>query len=557
MSVMRARSRLVSGRLAVRGLANWRTLLVLSPALFAAAYLIVLLADFNPVITSINMHGDVVIAQVLGKLAGQAPPGGQVLLGHHPWYEEFLFLRATSGLSFYYQLWEVSPFLWTLAGFALLGWAAWRALGPIAALLTTSALICLGDLGRFIFFAFNWHGLTVVHTILVVAALVWLAPRAADIRWVVLCGLAVALGLIDALPMASDALFPLWALIPMCVATGSMAYRNLGRARWTPVVFALLTVVVSLIAGRIVAHIVRDSGVVTIPFPYTFVGSIKTAVNYLQELLTGWMNLGGGAFFGMPVNVQGIAALLSGLLVLVALILGLWEVRSMVAERRRGALSTAPLALGAERLGPRASPRLAYVTFWASSLLLQAAVFVGTSVPKLKTGSVRYALAGYVAIMALMPLLTRRGPVWRWVLTAAVCVFALSATLQLARQPYHPYGPYPGPPQARLVLRFAEAHHVDRGFASYWDAQDLTWLTRFKLQIYPISSGCGAEALCPSTARISSWYLPKLQTRSMLIADSAQTGVPAIPAQLGHPLATTHIGSLTLAVYPYDIAARF
>jgi hypothetical protein len=556
MSVIRAHSRLISGRLAIRELISWRRLLLISPALLALVYLVVLMRDFNPVITSINMHGDVVIAQVLGKLAGEAPPGSQVLLGHHPWYEEYLFLRATSGLSFYYQLWEVTPFLWTLAGFALLGWAAWRALGPAAALLTTSALVCLGDLGRFIFFAFNWHGLTVFHTIVVAAALLWLAPRAADIGWVALCALAALLGVIDALPMASDALFPFWALIPMCCAAGLMGYRNVGRARWTPLVFAVLTVAVSLIAGQLVAHLVRASDVVTIPFPYTLVGSIKTAVNYLEELLTGWMNLGGGGFFGMPVNLRGLATLASGVLILAALVLGLWEARRLATGARWARQSTEGLVSAADRGRPRASARLAYVSFWASSLLLQVIVFIATSVPKTKTGSVRYALAGYVAIMALMPLLARRGPVWRWAVTAGVCVFALSAIFQLARQPYHPYGPYPGPPQAALVLRFARAHHVDYGYASYWDGQDLTWLTRFKLRIYPVQTGCGPQGLCATTSRISSWYLPRAGTRSMLIADSAQKGVQSIPSQLGQPVASTHIGSLTVAVYPYDIASR-
>jgi len=338
----------------------------------------------------------------------------------------------------------------------------------------------------------------------------------------------------------------------MCIAAGLMAYRNVGRARWTPVVFALITVALALIAGRVIAHLVRDSGVVTIPFPYTFVGSLKTAATYLEQLVVGWMNLGGGGFFGMSLNLQGFAALASGLFILAALVLGPWEVRRLARARRWATVPPEPV----DRPRPRASARLAYVSFWGTSLMLQSLVFIGTSVPKTKTGSVRYALAGYVAIMALMPLLARRGPVWRWALTAAVCIFALSATFQLAHRPYHPYGPYPGPPQARLVLRFANAHRVDYGYAGYWDGQDLTWLTAFKLQLYPVRSGCGPEGLCPDKARISSWYAPRPGTRSMLIADQAQPGVPAIPSQLGHPLATTHIGSLTVAVYGYDIASR-
>jgi hypothetical protein len=42
----------------------------------------------------------------------------------------------------------------------------------------------------------------------------------------------------------------------------------------------------------------------------------------------------------------------------------------------------------------------------------------------------------------------------------------------------------------------------------------------------------------------------------MVIADRAQPGVPQIPLQLGRPVARTQIGSLTVAVYSSDIAAR-
>src|SRR5437016_576774 len=84
---------------------TWRRLLPALPILLAGLYLVVLLIDFSPVITSINTFGDAVIAPVLAKLAGQAPPGSQVVLGHHPYYEEYLFLRATAGLPFYRVLW--------------------------------------------------------------------------------------------------------------------------------------------------------------------------------------------------------------------------------------------------------------------------------------------------------------------------------------------------------------------------------------------------------------------------------------------------------------------
>jgi hypothetical protein len=130
-------------------LRNRSTLIWGLPALLALAYLIAVLANFSSVITSINMDSDAVVAPVLAKLLGEAPGASHVVLGNHPYYEEFLFLRATAGLPFDRQLWEVAPMLWTLLGAGVLAWSIRRAFGGFAALLAVSALICLGRLGRF------------------------------------------------------------------------------------------------------------------------------------------------------------------------------------------------------------------------------------------------------------------------------------------------------------------------------------------------------------------------------------------------------------------------
>lgn len=517
------------------------------PALLAGVYLIVLAVNFRSVITSINMYGDGIIAPVLAKLAGQAPAGSQVVLGHHAYYEEYLFLRATAGLPFYRVLWELAPFLWTLVGIAMLAWSARRALGGFAAVITTSALICLGTLGRYSFFTFDWHGLTVVHTILVGSSLVWLAPRAARISWRGVVTLGIAIGLISALPASSDPLFVFWALIPMAVAALVMSSRNSGRARWTPLVLVAVTVAVSLILGGEIAQIMRAHGVSASQPGYTFVGNGTIALQNLEVLVEGFMGLGGGYFFGMTLNFLGILVFASGILVLAAIGLGLLEVRRLAAARHASSPRT-------EASGSAA----AYVSFWASSLVIQSAVYVGTSVPKITAGSSRYVLAGYVAIMALVPLVARRGPRWRVLLAAGTCVFALSGIIQLARQPFAPFGAYPTQTVANRVLQFARAHDVSYGYAGYWDAPDLTWLTRFKLKLYPIQRRCGPRGICPrSPAYVSSWYAPQPGTRSILVADSAFAPVRWIEPKLGRPSAVMYLGTLTVAVYPYDIASTF
>ena len=86
------------------------------PVLFALAYAAAVAVDFGTIIHAIYSDSDTAIAPVIGHLMGSAPPGSRVVLGNHAWYEEYLFLRLTSGLPGYRQLWEIAPLLWSLAG---------------------------------------------------------------------------------------------------------------------------------------------------------------------------------------------------------------------------------------------------------------------------------------------------------------------------------------------------------------------------------------------------------------------------------------------------------
>jgi hypothetical protein len=117
---------------------------------------------------------------------------------------------------------------------------------------------------------------------------------------------------------------------------------------------------------------------------------------------------------------------------------------------------------------------------------------------------------------------------------------------------------FSGPAQAAQLTRFAAAHDVRYGYSGYWDAADLTWLTKFKLQVFPVQANCGSLKLCATPAAgISTWYAPRAGVRSMLIADPNQPGLPSIDPALGKPIATTRIGNLTVAVFPFDLASKF
>jgi hypothetical protein len=525
-----------------------RALLWATPALIALVYGIVVLADFRSIITQIYYNSDSAAAPVLAHLAGEAPPGAQVVLGNHPYYEEYLFLRWTSGLPFYRQLWELAPMLWSLLGLGLLGWSAWRAFDRFAALLVSSALLCVGAFGRIAFFSFDWHGLSVVHTIAIGAALVWLTPRVGAYRWWRVVAAAAALGVLGILPAASDQLFPFWALTPMIVTCLAIAWRGAGAVRARMAAFGILAAVVSLAGGALVAHAMRAGGVTSFPFAFSLV-SAGNIVNNLLLTFESYMYIAGGYFFGSSTTFSAWAVFASGMLVVAALVLIALELR------RRAAVAPPRTPAGDPGLGPR----FTYVVFWGTCLSCTTAVYLATSAPVDVNGA-RYILAGYVAIGALLPLLATRGLGWRLAVTAGVSLFALSAVYAVLTQSFAAGAPTPDDTQANALVRYARAEHVSYGYGGYWDAVELSWATRFKLPVFPVYQCSGAPLpLCSfTTVRISSWYQTPASARSLLIVNPSQLGpaVTGVDPSLGTPIAMTTIGTMSVYVFPYNIDTK-
>lgn len=520
-----------------------QTLAWLAPGILAAVYGVVVVANLRPIVTAINMDSDAVVAPVIAQLLRAAPAGSHVALGNHPWYEALLFLRATSGLPDHRELWDVAPALWSLAGLAILGWCAWRSLGRHAAVLTVSALACLGSFGRFVFFTFIWHGITAVHTIVVCAALVWVTPRLRTMSWSALVSAATALGAFDALALASDDLLAVWALLPLVGTALLSAWRTSGPERVRMPAFALLSTGVSVVAAAVIGAVMRANGYAASPFPVSFVAAGHLIGNVVL-LIESYAKLAGGDFFGAQLSGPSVAEFVSGTLLITALVLVLVEVR----RRTSG---------GASRSSQqRVSRRFAYVSFWAMSLVLTSAAFLLSSAPE-DPYDARYLLGGYVALGALLPLLAERSAGWRVLVTGGVCVFGLSAICQVVNQPFAPGSTFPGPQDATALVRFARQEDVSLGYAGYWDAADLTWGTHFEVTLYPTWECASAHRLCTFPwVGIFSWYRPRPWRRSMLVLDSSQPGVRALDRLLGRPLASMRVGDLTVYAFSYDIAAE-
>jgi hypothetical protein len=504
--------------------------------------------NFSSLITAINMDSDVSIALVLGKLLGSAPAGAHVVLGDHPWYEPLWFLRATSWLPGYRFLWDVAPALWTLAGIGILAWSTSRALGRWAAALTAAALVCFGTAGRLMFFSLDWHGPTALHVVLLGAMMVWLVERAERLQGWQIAAVVVVMGAISALPVTGDRLFLYWGILPMILTGVLLVWRTRDPAHWRTLGIAGGVAAVALAGGALLHHAMLHRGWTSVPFAVGFAvpGALATNVELLIQAYT---NLAGGTFFGGLLNATDAAALVSGGLVILAAVCLPFELR-----RRAGGSAPAPVPMD-----PMAARRFVYVTFWSASLAIASLVFVLSDSP-VDANSARYVLAGYIAIGALLPLLALRSRGWQATVTAGVCLFALVASYQVIRQPFQPQLNAPTPQEATALARFAKSEDVGYGYAGYWDAADLTWMSKFGLKVYPVAQCLPPTlSICPYNIGVSSWYALKRHTRSMLILDH-KIQIPQVAAAdpaFGHPLITANIGNLTAYVYPFDIAQRF
>jgi hypothetical protein len=523
---------------------------VWAPLLCAAVYAGAVLANLHTLLAAVYVDSDAALAPVLGQAIGHIPAGAYVSLGNHAWYEEWLFLTITRDAPAHRQLWEIAPLLWSLCGLVMLLASVRGVLGRGAAALCGAALVCVGPFGRFCFLAINWHSLSAVHTVLAASIAVWLLPRLQALSRTRLVAAASGLGLLCALPSASDTLFVAWAMVPLLLAIAALAMRAGAPRRRLALVAAIVSAVTAL-GAVLIAAAMRHAGVTARALPVA-AASISSIPHNLVLLAESFVFVAGGALALPSLHALDVVRLLSAVLALAGV---------------AAAANEARIVLAATLSGRAGAARAVYGVFWSSCVLASALAFVLTTAPK-DALSGRYLLAAYVASAALLALAAARGPRARRWLALGVCLFAVLAVCQLLARPFVAMGTpgvsdhFPGPATAAALERFARAERVEVGYGGYWDAEDLTWNTDFRVLIRPVRP-CSVRhlvTLCyPQLGDVSSWYTPRRDVRSLLLVDRPGVSYDVIkkpPATLGPPIARARVGYLEAYVYPYDIAAR-
>jgi hypothetical protein len=105
----------------------------------------------------------------------------------------------------------------------------------------------------------------------------------------------------------------------------------------------------------------------------------------------------------------------------------------------------------------------------------------------------------------------------------------------------------------RPLVALLRREGVTRGYAGYWDAQNLTWQTRMRLLVAPVTR-CTRTQLCPSNFfTIRSWYVPH-PGRSFLLVDGTNNVIARAPPFVRNAKDSRRFGPLTVYLFDYDIA---
>lgn len=509
-----------------------------TPALLAIVYLLLLAAQFHEVLAATYLNADAASAPVIGALAGHG--GGQIVLGDLPWYSTLMFEFATRGLPLHRALWEGAPYAMALASIALIAAALWRVADRWAAVLAASVLICASPLLLLTLFSLNDHSPTWFTIALLGAWLVLLESYGPRTRGhavlLVLAGCVVAL--IAGVNTASDQLLIAGGLAPVCLAGVLAAFAYPTRTSRVAAVAVIATVVLSALIAALTTKIMHEHNVV-----YAGHNAFGEAAHVQGNLTLWWQGLvyiANGNFFGDQINFTGLLAGACAVVVLAA----------VVAALR---LSWLELDPGSRRaLGPT---RTAYVAYWAAAGVLLSIAFITSSSP-VDLLSSRYLVGVLYAVAALIPLLAERRPGLRGVIVAGAIVYCFGGTVAMARgTATENSGHLPDANVAAQVEALARKNHLTRGYAGYWDAATITWEAHLQVHVFPVYT-CGSGLCEFDLHTIAGWYRPHGQTHTFLLTDTSQPFLGSLPATVGHPIASYPIGSLTMYVFPYDVATR-
>jgi len=224
--------------------------------------------------------------------------------------------------------------------------------------------------------------------------------------------------------------------------------------------------------------------------------------------------------------------------------------RALVAVLALAAIAAPVLAAVQLRHAP--PERRAFAFYWAAVSVLLCAVFVVTpNGADLGPPSVYYLLTLALAAGAGVALLAAGSARAQVAVALAVAVVGAVNVASIAdgrAGGFPPLATYERP-----LVELLERNGVTRGYAGYWDAQNLTWQTRMRLLVAPVTR-CTPTQLCPyNFFTIRSWYMPR-DGPSFLLLDDTYHVIAGTPPFVRKATRSYRLGPLTVYLFDYDIA---
>jgi hypothetical protein len=502
------------------------------------AFLVALAMRGGEVIDGIYRNADYASTPVIAELFGERG-SGDVTLGNYPWLESLYVLRLTSWLPDHIGVWASLPFIGYVATVLAFAWTLRATVSAGIALAGALALVCPSPLVMGLIGAPANRLPTLAHAVLLslfLATLPGLASRGrgARVAWAAALAISLAPG------VASDLLLLIWGVIPMLLAL-AVGWR-LGLVARDGAVLAGAATIAGALGGWLLAALAASRGIHKAEFPIHLSPPADWPSN-AWDVLKSIAQLFHGQFVHGAFS-EPLAAAESAMAVLATA--GAPLIAAVVLLRLGPSLSNA---------GRPASQRLLLV-FWAASLIGVAAAVLVTDVAA-GLGTVRYLLVCLPALIATAALLWGDRAIAPLGLIAAAC--AAIGIVQVGRGHYDNQGLAPSDAEIATLEQFVEGHHLDHGYAGYWDAAPITYLSDYDAPTYPVGR-CGplGRGFCQfSLHTIDAWYRPEPGARTFFVYDTRDVPVNpgAPPPRWGRPLAEAADGHLRLFAYDYDIAS--
>ncbi len=531
------------------------------PLVPALVYCVGLIANFGAILRAVYSNADASSVLAIAQSFPSAPHGAKVVYGDVQILQVLAVLLVTRVLPAYRYVWEVAPWLVSLAAI----WVVARVVRIVASRwAATIVMITLGCAGPFLLaLQFEWGIHTAAYQDICVFGAVpaLLALRGGTLGrsrrawyfWLLLVVLVGAGGL------SNDNLFVVGGLVPFVIAGAVTAWLAEGPVRKRVLYSTGLVVVGTLVLGEIATVIGRHAGITSVPFNLEFV-QYSQILDHGGLLAQSLLYLLNGNFAGLTVNLTGAVAFAGAIVV----------VGAVCTAYRYGHRQIRPLLAFIPHSPPgRREPadlaRVALTVYWVTSAVVLSVAFVFTSAV-VDVFGMRYVVTVAYAVVVLAAVACAPRPWARNLFAFGVCVLVCGACISIFRHDLENSDrSFPKPADAAALEKWVHAHHLRYGYASYWDAAPLDWWSQSHLSIAPVQVCEDAATLCAYDNRISSWYTPHPDARSFVVVDNrfltenagAALGIGGPSTAFGRPASVAHVADMTVYVYRYDVASRF